>query len=69
MMRELEMALNTMDAIVPMTAKMDETAFVPMFCVLAETWCNAHNKDVIEFISMVSELVVEINQTLGPYVC
>ena len=69
MMNTLENAMNMMSAIEPLTVTMEETAFVPMFCVLAETWCNAHNRDVTEFIATVSTLINEINHEFGPYIC
>ena len=69
MLRELETAMNTMTAIIPMTNTMEETAFVPALCMICEEWCRIHHKDITEFIAMISELVTAVNSELGPYIC
>lgn len=50
-----------------LTNIMDYTTFSSFFCVLAEEWCKANSKDVVEYISTIANQVKMVNAELGAY--
>ena len=66
-MEELFVAYEFLEAVKDETNHMTSTAFFGMYAMLIEEWCRANGADVVEMITAVRELVVQVNEEDGRY--
>lgn len=60
-------ALDLVATIKDYCNSMDEMTFGAFYCMLAEEYCHANNKDVIELIDWIVKGIIHINERMGEY--